>query len=153
MNLHVALYEPEIAPNVGAVARLCVATGTTLHLVGRLGFQLNDRRIRRAGLDYWEHVRIERHVDLAAMREATQAPTVYFSTRARHCVYDVELPADCVLVFGPESRGLPASVLADEADRCVRIPILAAEVRSLNLATAVAIGLYEAVRRNLPGTL
>jgi tRNA (cytidine/uridine-2'-O-)-methyltransferase len=146
--LSVALYEPEIPPNTGNIARLCAATRVPLHVVGVAGFRLDDRAARRAGLDYWPEVELHRHRDLAALRDALpSARLVYLTTKAR--VTHVEwafTPEDC-LVFGPETRGLPEELLAANPDACVRIPILNPRVRSLNLATAVAVVLYEALRQ------
>lgn len=146
-NLHVALFEPDIPHNTGSVARLCVATGSTLHLVGRMGFQINDRRVKRAGLDYWQHARIERHEDLQSCRNSLpRSPIFYFSAHARRSYTDAEFTPGSLLVFGSENRGLPDTVLAQE-DRCFTIPIFDDRVRSLNLSTAVAIVLYEAIRQ------
>jgi len=146
--LHVALWEPEIPPNTGNVARLCAATGATLHLVGRLGFHLDDRSLRRAGLDYWPAVRLQQHADLAAFESAWTGGTLWCVespgprnyTQARFAQGDG-------LLFGPESRGLPSTVLERHADRVVAIPMPAGAVRSLNLATAVGVVLYEALRQ------
>jgi tRNA (cytidine/uridine-2'-O-)-methyltransferase len=145
---HVVLYEPEIPANTGNIGRLCVALDATLHLVGRLGFHLDDRSVRRAGLDYWEEVNVVRHPtlgDFEATHPAEQifclsahAPMSYTHTRFR--------PGDA-FVFGSESRGLPPEVLARHAGRTLRIPIPTGKVRSLNLATAAGIVLYEALRQ------
>jgi tRNA (cytidine/uridine-2'-O-)-methyltransferase len=146
--LHVALWEPEIPPNTGNVARLCAATGTRLHLIGRLGFRTDDRSVKRAGLDYWPHVDWVRHATfddfLAAVSPAriwavdNPAPTNY--TRAAFADGDV-------LLFGSESKGLPPGVREAFADRLIGIPMTTAAVRSLNLATAVGVVLYEALRQ------
>lgn len=146
--LSVALYEPEIPPNTGNVARLCAAVGVPLHIVGPTGFRLDDRAVRRAGLDYWPEVELHRHRDLDALGAALPAARfVYFTTKAQipHTEW-LFAPSDC-LVFGPETRGLPAELLRAHPTSCVRIPILNPRVRSLNLATAVAIALYEALRQ------
>ena len=146
--LHVALWEPEIPPNTGNVARLCVATGATLHLVGRLGFRLDDRSLRRAGLDYWGDLRARRHATLADFEAAAVAPRVFcFSARAALPYTAVRFePGDCLL-FGGESHGLPDTVLERYAGRALLIPMPAGKVRSLNLATSVGIALYEALRQ------
>lgn len=145
--LHVALFEPEIPPNTGNVARLCAATGTRLHLIGRLGFRLDDRSLKRAGLDYWPAVDIVRHVTFEE-----------FETRIEGRIWCIECPAnqpytraefkdgDCLL-FGGESKGLPAGVREKYAARTIGIPMPTGAVRSLNLATAVGIVLYEALRQ------
>jgi tRNA (cytidine/uridine-2'-O-)-methyltransferase len=146
--LHVALWEPEIPPNTGNVARLCAATGSSLHLIGRLGFRLDDRSLRRAGLDYWDAVQVRRHPTLADFESADVAPRVFcFSARATVPYTAVRYePGDCLL-FGGESHGLPETVLERYAGRALLLPMPAGKVRSLNLATAVGIALYEALRQ------
>lgn len=146
-RLHVVLVEPEIAANTGAIGRTCVAAGATLWLVRPLGFHLDDRHRRRAGLDYWEHLnwRIVDHLDevVAALgRDRLWS----FSTKGKRSYTSAAYQPGDALVFGPESRGLSASWLADCGDRLVRIPIRP-EARSLNLANAAAIGIFEAIRR------
>jgi tRNA (cytidine/uridine-2'-O-)-methyltransferase len=145
---HVALLEPEIPPNTGNIARLCAATGTALHLVGRLGFRLDDRSLRRAGLDYWPSVELHRH-DCLEDFEATLAGSrlICFSAHATRRYTSVAYRDGDYLMFGGESRGLPASLLQRHAEHAVTIPMLTGQVRSLNLATAVGIGLYEALRQ------
>jgi tRNA (cytidine/uridine-2'-O-)-methyltransferase len=146
--LSVALYEPEIPPNTGNVARLCAATRVPLHVVGVTGFRLDDRAARRAGLDYWPEVELRRHRDLDALREALPAARfVYLTTKARVSHVEWAFTAEDCLVFGPETRGLPAELLRANPEACVRTPILNPRVRSLNLATAVAVALYEALRQ------
>lgn len=145
--IEVALYEPEIPPNAGNVARLCAATGTPLHLIGRLGFSFRHPDARRAGMDYWERVRLSRHVNYADFRAAAGARTVWMlSTRGGRGLWDARFGPDDVLLFGPESRGLPDALLDADPDRALRIPMLSSE-RSLNLATAVGVALYEALRQ------
>jgi tRNA (cytidine/uridine-2'-O-)-methyltransferase len=146
--LHVALWEPEIPPNTGNIARLCAATGAVLHLVGRLGFRIDDRSLRRAGLDYWRHVDVRRHVTLADFEQAVAGARIFcFSARATvpytRAVYQ---DGDCLL-FGGETHGLPPEVLERHAGRVLLIPMPAGQVRSLNLATAAGIVLYEALRQ------
>jgi len=145
---HVALVEPEIPQNTGNIARLCAATRTDLHIVGMPGFRLDDRAVRRAGLDYWEQVSIQRHRDLKELSASlSHARFLFFSTRAEQSLWDQTFePNDC-LVFGPETRGLPESLLRENWDRCVRVPMTNPNVRSLNLANTVAIALYEALRQ------
>jgi tRNA (cytidine/uridine-2'-O-)-methyltransferase len=145
---HVVLVEPEIPANTGNIGRLCLATGATLHLVGRPGFHLDDRHLRRAGLDYWREVRLVRH-DTFADFEASHAPGRLFclSARAGTPYTRVHYQPGDALVFGGESRGLPAEVLARHAERTLTIPQPAGKVRSLNLATAAGIVLYEALRQ------
>jgi tRNA (cytidine/uridine-2'-O-)-methyltransferase len=146
--LHVALWEPEIPPNTGNVARLCAATGTALHLIGRLGFRLDERSLRRAGLDYWPVVEVRRHASLEEFEAAgAVGRLICFSAHARRRYTTVTYQAGDCLLFGGESRGLPASLLERHAAHAVTIPMPAGLVRSLNLATAVGIGLYEALRQ------
>ena len=146
--IHGALVEPEIPPNTGNVARLCAATGTPLHIVGVAGFRLDDRAVRRAGLDYWPEVKLSRHRDLEALRLALPASRfVYLTTKAARPYTDWRYAEGDCLIFGRETRGLPEEVLRANAPNCVTIPMLNANVRSLNLATSVAIVLYEALRQ------
>jgi tRNA (cytidine/uridine-2'-O-)-methyltransferase len=146
--LHIALWEPEIPPNTGNIARLCAATGAMLHLIGRLGFRLDDRSLRRAGVDYWPAVTHYRHADLAHL-EASLAGSRFFcfSAQAQRPYTRVEYQAGDCLLFGGESQGLPAGVLERYGERALYIPMPGAGVRSLNLATAVGIVLYEALRQ------
>ena len=148
MTIHVALVEPEIPPNTGNIARLCAATQTPLHIVGVTGFRMDDRTLKRAGLDYWEEVNLHRHIDLESLyTELPGSRFLYFSTKVRRSYVDWQyLDGDC-LVFGPETRGLPEAVLRDNSDRCLTIPMPNKNVRSLNLSTSVGIVLYEAYRQ------
>ena len=146
--LHVALLEPEIAPNVGNIGRLCAATGAALHLIGRLGFRLDDRSLRRAGLDYWPAVEVHRHADLAAFETALAvARTFCFSAHAATPYTQAAYQDGDCLLFGSESQGLPPGLLRRHAGHTLTIPMPAGRVRSLNLATAVGIALYEALRQ------
>jgi tRNA (cytidine/uridine-2'-O-)-methyltransferase len=147
--LHVALVEPEIPPNTGNVARLCAATRTPLHVVGVAGFRLDDRAVRRAGLDYWPEVELHRHRDLEALKAALQpgARLLYLTTKAERSYAEWSFAADDCLVFGPETRGLPEELLRANWERCLTIPMPNPRVRSLNLATSVGIVLYEALRQ------
>lgn len=146
--LHVALWEPEIPPNTGNVARLCAATGATLHLVGRLGFRLDDRSLRRAGLDYWADVTVRRHASLADLEAAlADSRILCFSAHAQRRYTDVAYQEGDCLLFGGESHGLPPGVVERAGDRALVLPMPAGKVRSLNLATAVGIALYEALRQ------
>lgn len=146
--LHVALYEPEIPPNTGNIARLCAATNTELHIVGVTGFRMDDRTLKRSGLDYWQYVRVRRHIDIASLYESlTSSRFFYLTTKADRIYTDVSfVPGDC-LVFGPETRGLPPEILASSPANCLKIPMFNENVRSLNLATSVGIVLYEALRQ------
>ena len=144
----VALVEPEIPPNTGNIARLCAATGTPLHLIEPLGFRLTDKHLRRAGLDYWDAVDLTRHASYAAFEQAlAPARCFLFSTRGTRLYSEVAYRPGDVLVFGSESRGLPDALLAAHPAEVVGIPVQADRVRSLNLANAVAIALYEALRQ------
>jgi tRNA (cytidine/uridine-2'-O-)-methyltransferase len=146
--MHVVLYQPEIPPNTGNVIRLCANTGARLHLIRPLGFELDDRRLRRAGLDYHEFTTVAVHATLADCLEQAQPRTVYaFSTRGRRGYSDVAYRWDDLLVFGPETRGLPDDVLESlpEAQR-LRIPMREGS-RSLNLSNSVAVAVFEAWRQ------
>lgn len=154
--LHVALWEPEIPPNTGNVARLCAATGTRLHLIGRLGFRLDDRSLRRAGLDYWPAVDVVRHATFGAFEEVVGSLPV--AAGGLESIWCVETPGErpytraafrdgACLLFGNESSGLPPGVRERYAGRLLGIPMPAGKVRSLNLATSVGIVLYEALRQ------
>jgi tRNA (cytidine/uridine-2'-O-)-methyltransferase len=146
--ISVALVEPEIPPNTGNVARLCAATRTPLHIVGVTGFRLDDRAVRRAGLDYWPEVELHRHRDLDALYGALpQARFLYLTTKVERSYAEWQFePEDC-LVFGRETRGLPEELLRANAERCLTIPMPNPKVRSLNLATSVVVVLYEALRQ------
>ncbi len=147
-GLHVALVEPEIPPNTGNIARLCGATFTPLHLVGRLGFRTDDKALRRAGLDYWKDIEIHYHLKIEALYEAIpQSRFLYFTTKAERVYTDFEYePGDC-LIFGRETRGLPEELLRANWERALTIPMPNSRIRSLNLATSVGIVLYEAIRQ------
>ena len=146
--IRIALVEPEIPPNTGNIARLCAATNVPLHIVGATGFRLDDRAVRRAGLDYWPHVILSRHPSLSSLQESLPATRfLYLTTKATRSYADWAFSLDDCLVFGRETRGLPESVLKSNWDRCLTIPMPNPKVRSLNLATAVAIVLYEALRQ------
>ena len=146
--ISIALVEPEIPPNTGNIARLCAATRTSLHIVGVTGFRLDERAVRRAGLDYWPEVSLHRYLDLAALEAALpDSRFIYLTTKAPRAYTDWQFTTNDCLVFGRETRGLPEDVLRDNWERCLTIPILNPKVRSLNLATAVGIVLYEALRQ------
>jgi tRNA (cytidine/uridine-2'-O-)-methyltransferase len=146
--LSVALIEPEIPPNTGNIARLCAATRTPLHIVGATGFRMDDRSLRRAGLDYWAEVELYSHLDLDALRAAIpHSRFVYLTTKAERAYTSWKFEAEDCLVFGRETRGLPEDLLRSNWESCITIPMLNRNVRSLNLATSVAIVLYEALRQ------
>ena len=147
-QFHVALVEPEIPPNTGNIARLCGATYTPLHLVGKLGFRIDDKAVQRAGLDYWDEVEIHRHLNIDALYGALpECRFLYLSTKGERVYSDFKFaPNDC-LVFGRETRGLPEDLLHANWERCLTIPMPNKNIRSLNLATSVGIVLYEALRQ------
>jgi tRNA (cytidine/uridine-2'-O-)-methyltransferase len=146
--INVALVEPEIPPNTGNIARLCAAMNVPLHIVGVTGFRMDDRALRRAGLDYWPEVKLTRYRDLDALYQSLSgARFVYLTTKAERLHVDWTFEHDDCLVFGPETRGLPEKLLRANWDRCLKIPMLNPNVRSLNLATAVGIVLFEALRQ------
>jgi tRNA (cytidine/uridine-2'-O-)-methyltransferase len=144
---NVVLVEPEIPPNTGNVGRLCLATKSTLHLVKPLGFSLEDRQLKRAGLDYWEDVDVKTWDSLAALIKAKQSGDRYFfvTTKTKRAYWDVQFRPGDFLIFGRETKGLPESLLTENESRCITIPM--AGTRSLNLATAVGIVVFEAVRQ------
>jgi tRNA (cytidine/uridine-2'-O-)-methyltransferase len=145
---HVALVEPEIPPNTGNIARLCAATLTPLHIVGVAGFRLDDRAVKRAGLNYWDEVRLFRHRDLEALYQfLPDSRFLYLTTKTDKIYTDFEFRENDCLVFGPETRGLPESLLKANWERCLTIPMPNRNVRSLNLATSVGIVLFEALRQ------
>jgi tRNA (cytidine/uridine-2'-O-)-methyltransferase len=146
--IHIALFKPEIHPNTGNIARLCAANGLPLHLVGRLGFRIDDRSVRRAGLEYWPHVDLRREKDLEELKSGIpDARFFYFSSHAERLYTDVQYqPGDC-LVFGSESQGLPQELLQNNREFALTIPMRTSHVRCLNLSSAVAIAAYEALRQ------
>ena len=147
MALQVALIEPLIPPNTGNIARLCAATGTALHLIEPLGFSIEDAELRRAGLDYWSAVDLWVHPDWFAFRDAMRRDRcLYFSARAVTSYWDAPYQPNSCLVFGNETDGMPERILEKHPERCYRIP-MSGPVRSLNLATAAGIVLYEALGR------
>jgi tRNA (cytidine/uridine-2'-O-)-methyltransferase len=155
MRLHVVLYQPEIAPNTGNVIRLCANTGAALHLIAPLGFELDDRRLRRAGLDYHEWVHVRVHPSLIDCLAGIGHDRVWaFSTRGGRCHSEASFSSGDVLLFGPETRGLPDKVLnALSPKQRLRLPMVSGS-RSLNLSNAVAVGVYEAWRQlGFPGAI
>lgn len=147
MTLSIALIEPRIPPNTGTIARLCAATDTVLHLIEPLGFSLDDEQVRRAGLDYWPHVELWRHPDWFAFRDAVaRERCLYFSAHGTRSYLDAPYRSNSVLVFGNETEGMPERIREKHPDRLFRIP-MRPTLRSLNLATATGIVLYEAIRQ------
>lgn len=148
LMFHVILFEPEIPPNTGNIIRLCANTGAALHLIEPLGFELDDKRLKRAGLDYHEFARVKKYPNLQAFVQAVQPKHIFAcSTKAETCYVSASFQAGDALLFGPESRGLPETILAQfDRDHLLRIPMLP-HSRSLNLSNAVAVVLYEALRQ------
>ena len=146
--IHIVLVEPEIPQNTGNIARTCAATGSELHLVEPLGYKLEDKYLKRAGLDYWHLVNVHVHKDFAELlSQYPDAEFYYASTKAPQSYAQVSYPKDVFLVFGRESRGLPENLLVRVYDRCIRIPMVSG-ARSLNLSNSVAIVAYEALRQH-----
>jgi len=146
--MHVVLFEPEIPPNTGSIARLCAATLTPLHLIEPLGFKIDDKHLKRAGLDYWEFVDLRVHKSWEAF--VAQNPgknLLYFSKRALRSYTDARFQENDFLVFGPETRGLPQEWLDANEDHAFCIPMMGKGVRSLNLSNAVSVVLYEGLRQ------
>jgi tRNA (cytidine/uridine-2'-O-)-methyltransferase len=149
--LHIGLIKPEIHPNTGNIARLCAANRLPLFLVGTPGFRTDERSVRRAGLDYWPFVDLRRAKNLDELKSLLpRSRFFYFSARAERPYTDVKYEAGDCLLFGPESRGLPEPLLRSNWEHALRIPMLSPNVRSLNLATAVSIAVYEALRQLHP---
>lgn len=150
---HVVLIEPEIPPNTGNIGRLCLATGARLHLVGPLGFSLEDKALRRAGLDYWHQVDVRRWESLADLQSAAgpSARFWFLTTKTQRPYWSERFADGDYLVFGRETKGLPEPLLAANPERLLTIPMAGDSTRSLNLATAVGIVLYEAVRQSASG--
>ena len=145
--MHVVLLNPEIPQNTGNIARTCAATGVVLHLIEPLGFKIEDKYLKRAGLDYWELMELHVHPDWQAFRTAYPDGRLHFATtKAPRNYAQVQYAADDFLVFGCETKGLPEELLAEEYERCVRIP-MREQARSLNLSNSVAIVVYEALRQ------
>lgn len=146
--MRVVLYQPEIPPNTGSIARLCAATNTPLHLIAPLGFKIDDKHLKRAGLDYWEYVEIHLHDSWKHfLRASAGKRLLLFSKKAQISYTQARYREEDFMVFGPETRGLPADLLEEHRDRAYRIPMMSRGVRSLNLSNAVSIVLYEALRQ------
>ena len=146
--LNIVLHEPEIPANTGNIGRTCCATGTRLHLIGPLGFSLSEKALKRAGMDYWDKLDVTVYDDYNDFIERNPDAKVYYATTKAPNVYsDVSYEADCYIMFGKESAGIPEEILVNNQNNCVRIP-MNPEIRSLNLSNSVAIVLYEALRQN-----
>ena len=148
MAFHIVLHQPEIPSNTGNIGRTCVATGASLHLIEPLGFRLNEKMVKRAGMDYWDKLDVTRYTNYQDFLEKNPGSKIYYlSTKGPRAYTEVEYEPDCYLMFGKESAGIPEEILKDNPDSCVRIPMLPG-IRSLNLSNSVAIVLYEALRQN-----
>lgn len=147
-KLNIVLFEPEIPANTGNIGRTCVATGTRLHLIEPLGFRLNEKALKRAGMDYWKDLDVTTYIDYADFLEKNPGARIYMATtKAKKTYTEVLYEPDCYIMFGKESAGIPEEILKANPDTCVRIPMIG-ETRSLNLSNSVAIVLYEALRQN-----
>ena len=146
--MEIALHNPEIPQNTGNIGRTCAATGSALHLIEPIGFQLNDKTIKRAGMDYWDKLNVTRYMNYAEFLEKNLGAKVWMATTKAKKVYtDVEFSPDDYIMFGKESAGIPEEILVENEENCIRIPMLDS-IRSLNLSNSVAIAVYECVRQN-----
>lgn len=146
--MHIILHQPEIPANTGNIGRTCVATGSSLHLIEPLGFRLTEKEIKRAGMDYWEHLEVTRYINFGEFLEKHPGVKIWMATtKAKQTYTDVRFGPDDFLMFGKESAGIPEEILVDHEADCIRIPMLPA-IRSLNLSNSVAVVLYEALRQN-----
>jgi tRNA (cytidine/uridine-2'-O-)-methyltransferase len=146
--MNIILHEPEIPANTGNIGRTCMATGSRLHLIEPLGFRINEKALRRAGMDYWHELEVATYANFAEFKEKHAQAKIWFATtKARNVYTDVKYSPDDFIMFGRESAGIPEDILLENKARCIRIPMLP-NARSLNLANAVAVVLYEALRQN-----
>lgn len=146
--INIVLLEPEIPANTGNIGRTCVAAGARLHLIEPLGFRLDEKSIKRAGMDYWEHLDVTRYIDYQDFLERNPGAKIYMATTKAKKVYtEVKYEPDCYIMFGKESAGIPEEILVEHQENCVRIPMVG-DIRSLNLGNSAAIVLYEALRQN-----
>ena len=147
-KLNIVLFEPEIPANTGNIGRTCVATGTRLHLIEPLGFRLNEKAIKRAGMDYWEHLDVTRYINYEDFLEKNPGAKIYMATtKAQKTYSQVRFEEDAYIMFGKESAGIPEETLLQNKETAIRIPMIG-DIRSLNLGNSVAIVLYEALRQN-----
>nr|WP_297703698.1 tRNA (cytidine(34)-2'-O)-methyltransferase [uncultured Butyrivibrio sp.] len=146
--MHIVLHQPEIPQNTGNIGRTCVATHTSLHLIEPLGFRLGEKELRRAGMDYWQHLDVTRYIDYQDFRDKHLGAKIWMATtKAKKSYTDVSFGMDDYIMFGKESAGIPEEILVDNEEYCIRIP-MGSDIRSLNLSNSVAIVLYEALRQN-----
>lgn len=145
-KINIVMVEPEIPQNTGNIARTCAATGARLHIVKPMGFNIDDKKLKRAGLDYWHYLDITYYDNLEDFFSKNDGAFFYFTTKGRKAHSDVSYPDNCYLLFGKETKGLPEELLIKNPERCVRIP-MQGEIRSLNLSNSVAIAVYEVLRQ------
>ena len=146
--LNIVLFEPEIPANTGNIGRTCVATGTRLHLIEPLGFRINEKSLKRAGMDYWKDLDVTTYINYQDFLDKNPGAKIYMATTKAHKVYtEVDYEQDCYIMFGKESAGIPEDILYNNQETAVRIPMIN-DIRSLNLSNSVAIVLYEALRQN-----
>lgn len=152
MDLNIVLHQPEIPQNTGNIGRTCVATETKLHLIEPLGFRINERELKRAGMDYWDKLDVTRYVDFEEFKDRHPGARVWYATtKAKRTYTEVSFDVDDYIMFGRESAGIPEEILVENEENCIRIP-MGQDIRSLNLSNSVAIVLYEALRQNdFPG--
>lgn len=148
MMLNIVLYEPEIPANTGNIGRTCVATGTRLHLIEPLGFRLDEKSLRRAGMDYWKDLDVTTYINYEDFLKKNPGAKIYMATTKGQKVYtEMHYEPDCYIMFGKESAGIPEEILVQHKEQCLRIPMIG-DIRSLNLGNSVAVVLYEALRQN-----
>lgn len=146
--LNIVLLEPEIPANTGNIGRTCAAAGARLHLIEPLGFRLNEKNLKRAGMDYWNDLDVTTYIDYGDFLEKNPGAKIYMATTKAHQIYtQVRYEPDCYIMFGKESAGIPEEILVNHKDECIRIP-MAGDIRSLNLGNSAAVVLYEALRQN-----
>lgn len=146
--MHIILHQPEIPANTGNIGRTCVATGTSLHLIEPLGFRLNEKEIKRAGMDYWQHLDVHQYMNFDEFKRKNPNAKIWMATtKAKHVHTEVAYGPDDYIMFGKESAGIPEDILVDYEETCIRIPMLPT-IRSLNLSNSAAVVLYEALRQN-----
>ncbi len=148
MNINIVLHQPEIPPNTGNIGRLCAATGAKLHLIHPLGFDISEKAVKKAGMDYWDKIDVFEYDSFEEFVEKNNNPKIYMATtKALHTYDQVSYGDNAFIMFGRESAGIPEEILKDYKDTCVRIPMLP-DIRSINLATSVAVILYDVCRQN-----
>ena len=146
--MHIVLHQPEIPQNTGNIGRTCVATNTSLHLIEPLGFRINEKELKRAGMDYWEKLDVKRYIDYEDFLDKNPGAKIWYATtKAKRSYCEAAFGPDDFIMFGKESAGIPEEILVDNEETCIRIP-MGHEIRSLNLSNSVAIVLYEALRQN-----